>query len=150
MNTDVNYVCVLECKKQSPTSYFVLGHCASQVECADQLVWSKDRWPLAVLCDGCRQLFEYSEGDIRKVSVDSMDRETLLPKRIWYIEVQCAQESCGSLTKMHFQAGIGSLTEHVLGKIRGTPISCRECGQTNRIEDRFCKNVHVVGSSGSS
>ncbi|MCU1239313.1 MAG: hypothetical protein JWO71_39 [Candidatus Acidoferrum typicum] len=109
MNTDAKYGCVLECKKQSPTSYFVLARAESQEECAGQLGWSTDRWPLTVLCDECFGLFEYSEQDIQKVSVDSMDQETLQPKRIWNIEVQCAQENGGFPIRMHFQAGIGSV-----------------------------------------
>src|SRR3979490_1723971 len=114
MSTDAKYVCALKCTKQSPTSYFVLGPIDSQTECADRLGWSKDRWPLTVLCDGCFHLSEYSERDIQKVSLDSTGQGKLPPKRIWSIEVQCGQGNCGPPTKIYFQAGIGSVRENAL------------------------------------
>lgn len=144
MNTDANYVCVLECKSQSPTQHFVLGRVEPQGECIGQLGWSRDRWPLTVLCDGCFGLFEYSEQDIRKVSVDSMDQETLQPKRIWNIEVQCGQENCGFPIRMHFQAGIGSVREHVLLKIDGHKVPCPKCRRPIELTSQSCKNVNAV------
>jgi hypothetical protein len=149
MNSE-HYAFVLECKDNPREIALVLGYAASQRTFDSQQMWPTEMWPLGVLCQVCLALFEYTEQDIQTVPVHSMDPATRQPTKTWCIEVLCGRESCGSLTKMHFQAGIGSLREHVLGKIRGTPISCRECGQTNRIEDRFCKSVRVVGSSGSS
>jgi hypothetical protein len=144
VSNDARYVCALKCTKQSPPSYFVLRRIEPKRECTGQLGWSTDRWPLTVLCDGCSQLSVYSEQDIRKVSVDSMDPDQLLPKRIWSIEVRCDQQNCGVLTKIVFRTGIGAVKESAFGTIRDWRVRCPKCAQPIELNSQFEKSVTLV------
>jgi hypothetical protein len=139
------YAFVLECKDDPRRpAHFLLGYAASQRTFDSQQMWPKEMWPLAVLCNGCSTLFEYTEQDIQMVPVHSMDPATRLPTKTWCIEVQCGQRSCGSLRKIYFQARSGIEKEEIEGKLDGNPARCLTCGLANKIDDLSCKNVYVV------
>jgi len=141
------YAFVLECEKdrnpQAP-SYFFLGCSESQQTFDCQLKWPKDKWPVAVLCNQCFQLSEHSKQNVQTLPVDNKGLVKPLPMSIWSIEVQCGQESCGTLTEIHFQAGSGTVEDGILLKIRGYRIHCRTCAQPIELTLQSYKNIGVV------
>jgi hypothetical protein len=142
----VNYKFVLSCDKQTPLAYFVLGYSESQQTFDNQLMWPKENWPLTVLCNQCFQLSDYLERDVQTLFLDNKVQGKPRPMRIWSIEVQCGQESCGTLTKIHYQAESELLKEQILLEIDGRPIDthCRKCGQATVPKLRSDMNVNIV------
>jgi len=147
MNQNVRFALVLGCKKNAnPASLFFLHSFESPQTFDNQLMWPKENWPLAVLCNQCFEPSEYSEQDIGMEVFDSTVQGPLPPMRIWSIEVQCDRESCGFLTKIHFQAGIGSVKENILLKFveKQARIPCQKCRQSISLSFQSCKNVNCV------
>jgi hypothetical protein len=141
------YLFALECeKKLNPRarSFFVLGCGESQQTFDSQLMWPTGKWPINVLCNQCFQLSEHLEQDIQTLPAGNKGLVKPPPMRIWSIEVQCGQENCGTLTKIYFQAGIGTVKDGILLKIQGHHIPCRTCGQPIELTFQSCKNVGVA------
>jgi len=137
--------CEIDRNPQAP-AFFVVGYATSRQEFENQPQWPTGKWPLTVLCNACFRPSKYSLQHIRTRELDTKAQHQHPPKRIWCIEVQCVQESCGTLTKIYFQAGIGSTKSTIQLEISGRQvrIPCQTCRQDIELTFQSCENAGVV------
>ena len=116
----------LECKvawNPQTRSYFVLGYSEHPETFDSQLMWPKEIWPLAILCNQCFRLSEYSEQDIRKLPLDNGHLHRL-PKKIWNITVQCDRENCGFRAEIYLQTDISEVKDRMMLTYDAKPEIC--------------------------